>query len=64
MTAQQQRDRLALQTLALACCHGIKPRDFALARSLYHDDGEDHHGSMFHGTTDAFVTWLSEVLVG
>lgn len=63
MTAQQERDQLALQALARAYCHGIDRRDFALVRSLYHDDGEDHHGSMFQGSAD-FVAWLPEVMAG
>jgi hypothetical protein len=57
-------DTLALQRLGWAYCHGIDRRDFALVRSLYHDDAFDDHGPMFQGTADEYVAWLPKVMSG
>jgi hypothetical protein len=57
-------DKQALHELALTYCRACDRRDFALVRSLYHDDAVDDHGSMFHGTADEYVAWLPRVLSG
>lgn len=58
--SQQLLDRVALHDLVMRYCRGCDRRDFALVRSLYHDDAIDDHGSMFTGGPDAFVAWLPE----
>lgn len=56
--SQQLLDRIALIDLVMRYCRGCDRRDFALVRSLYHDDATDDHGTMFSGGPDAFVAWL------
>lgn len=53
-------DRLQLQDLVMRYCRGCDRRDFALVRSLYHDDAIDDHGAMFKGGPDEFVAWLPQ----
>ena len=50
-----------LRELAFAYCRGVDRQDFALLRSLYHEDAIDDHG-MFRGTGGEFVDWLSQTL--
>jgi len=59
--SQDLLDRVALHDLVMRYCRGCDRRDFALVRSLYHDDAIDGHGAMFKGGPDAFVAWLAEV---
>ena len=55
-------DRIALTDLVMRYCRGIDRRDFALVRSLYHDDAIDDHGAMFCGGPDDFVRWLPDMM--
>jgi len=42
-------DRLALQDLVQKYSRAIDRRDFALLRTLYHEDAIEDHGGMFSG---------------
>ncbi len=53
-------DQVALRDLVMRYCRGCDRRDFALVRSLYHDDAVDDHGAMFCGSPDEFVAWLPQ----
>ena len=53
-------DELAIRNLVMRYCRGCDRRDFALVRSLYHDDAIDEHGSMLRGGPDEFVAWLPQ----
>ncbi|MBO9723898.1 MAG: nuclear transport factor 2 family protein [Novosphingobium sp.] len=59
---QEQCDRIAIIDLVARYCRGCDRRDFALVRSLYHDDAVDDHGAMFRGGADAFVAWLPQAM--
>ena len=56
------QDRLALQHLVSAYGHGIDRRDYALLRSLYHDDAVDDHSPYFSGPAPDYIDWLPTML--
>ena len=64
MTERALLDRIALTDLVMRYCRGIDRRDYALVRSLYHDDAIDDHGNMFCGSPDDFVESLNNDLQG
>ena len=53
-------DRDIRQVLA-RYCRGIDRLDLGLARSCYHDDAVDEHGS-FTGGPDEYVAWVGKLL--
>lgn len=55
-------DRIEIIDLVMRYCRGCDRRDFALVRSLYHDDAIDDHGAMFSGGPNDFVAWLPEAM--
>ena len=55
-------DKSALADLVLTYCRACDRRDFALVRTLYHDDAVDEHGFMFTGSPDEFVAWLPSAM--
>lgn len=61
-TLQTLIDKQALHELALSYCRACDRRDFALLRTLYHDDAIDDHGAMFRGSADEYVAWLPQVM--
>ena len=50
--------RQLVNTYSRACDR----RDFALLRSLYHDDALEEHGDMFTGSADEYVVWVEGAL--
>jgi SnoaL-like domain len=61
-TLQTLLDKQALHELVLSYCRACDRRDFALLRTLYHDDAIDDHGAMFRGSPDEYVAWLPQVM--
>ena len=55
-------DKFALQELCAKYSRAVDRRDFALLRSLYHDDANDEHGSMFAGGATDFVDYVSRTV--
>jgi hypothetical protein len=56
-------DRGALHDLVLTYSRAVDRRDFALLRSLYHDDSVEEHGSMFSGSGPDFVDYVSRTVI-
>lgn len=54
--------RDALRRLVTAYSRAVDRRDFALLRSLYHDDAHEEHGEMFVGGPDAYMTFVEKAL--
>lgn len=54
--------RDSLRRLVTAYSRAVDRRDFALLRSLYHDDARDTHGRMFEGGPDAYVAFVEAAL--
>jgi hypothetical protein len=55
-------DKIALQDLVQSYSRGVDRRDFALLRTLYHEDAIEEHGEMFSGPASAYIDWLPGVL--
>ena len=62
MNQQELLDRAELGDLVMRYSRGVDRRDYALVRSLYHDDAIDDHGEMFCGTPDEYLDWLPSAL--
>ena len=54
-------DKQALHDLVMRYCRCMDRRDFAQARTLYHDDAIEDRGGIFSGTIDEFIAWLPQV---
>lgn len=54
--------RDSLRRLVTAYSRATDRRDFALLRSLYHDDAIETHGEMFRGGPDAYVAFCEKAL--
>lgn len=61
---QELIDRQALAELVACYSRAIDRRDFALLRSLYHQEAIHDHGGLFRGDRDAFVAWLPAAMQG
>jgi len=59
---QLMLDKHELRELGLTYCRAIDRQDFALVRTLYHDDAIDDHGDMFKGSPDDYVAWLPKIM--
>ena len=54
--------RDCLWRLVNAYSRACDRRDFALLRSLYHDDALEEHGDMFTGSPDEYIAWVGQAL--
>lgn len=54
--------RDSLRRLVTAYSRAVDRRDFALLRSLYHDDAFERHGDMFEGGADGYVEFVRKAL--
>ncbi len=52
----------SIRQLMLLYCRAVDRRDFALLRSLYHEDATDDHGAMFNGSAMEFIDRLPEIM--
>ncbi|MBI4921631.1 MAG: nuclear transport factor 2 family protein [Devosia nanyangense] len=63
-SAAELADLDCLERLVTTYSRAIDRRDFALLRSLYHDDAVEEHGEMFSGSPDAYVDFVRTALAG
>ena len=63
-SAAELADLDCLERLVRTYSRAIDRRDFALLRSLYHDDAVEEHGHMFSGSPDAYVDFVRATLAG
>lgn len=56
-TVRELQDRQAILDVLARYCRGIDRADYELVRSVYTDDGVDHHTG-FSGSADDYVTWV------
>ncbi len=61
-SAAELADLDCLGRLVTTYSRAIDRRDFALLRSLYHDDAIEEHGEMFRGSPDDYVTFVKGAL--
>jgi hypothetical protein len=61
-SAAELADLDCLGRLVTAYSRAIDRRDFALLRSLYHDDAVEQHGEMFRGSPDDYVGFVKGAL--
>lgn len=54
--------RDSLRRLVTTYSRAADRRDFALMRSLYHDDAFDHHGGMFAGGADGYIEFVKKAI--
>ncbi|MFN3424532.1 MAG: nuclear transport factor 2 family protein [Novosphingobium meiothermophilum] len=54
--------RAALRHLVDAYGHGVDRRDWALLRTLYHDDAVDDHTPYYCGPASGYVDWLPQMM--
>lgn len=62
MSVEEMLDRMALQHLVYTYCHAIDRRDYALLRTLYHEDAIDDHSPMYCGPASGFIDWLPSMM--
>jgi len=62
MSVEEMADRAALQNLVWTYCHAIDRRDYALLRTLYHEDAVDDHSPMYCGPASGFIDWLPAMM--
>lgn len=63
-SAAEIADLECLGRLVATYSRAIDRRDFALLRSLYHDDAVEQHGEMFSGSPDDYVAFVAGALAG
>ncbi|MCI5074468.1 nuclear transport factor 2 family protein [Oricola sp.] len=61
-TIEETIARESLRRLVTAYSRAVDRRDFALLRSLYHDDAFEEHGNMFAGNADDYVAFVRRAL--
>jgi len=62
MSLEEMLDRSALQKLVWTYCHAIDRRDYALLRTLYHEEAIDDHSPMYCGPASGFIDWLPAMM--
>ncbi|WP_232476202.1 nuclear transport factor 2 family protein [Flavisphingomonas formosensis] len=55
-------NQAVLRRLVDAYGHAVDRRDYALLRTLYHDDGIDDHSPYFVGAASDYIDWLPSMM--